>query len=177
MRRQNDWQIQYRVASMPNRRGDFFQRIDVLGAGKVTDILKHQILGMPRTNDLHDIEEQRAARLILHTMLLARLRKWLAREPAAKNVVGGHQFAYFLRTQVGVFVMDVRPSKKPDVLREALLLSEVGFVNKAAMTIHLTGENTLPAVGAKPRKRPMESSNAGKKIYELNCLHVGSLAA
>jgi hypothetical protein len=132
---------------------------------------------MPRTNDLHDIEEKRAARLILYTVLLPRLRKWLAREPAAKNVVRGHQFAYFLRTQVGVFVMDVRPSKKPDVLRESLLLPEVILVNEAAMTIHLAGKYALSAIGTELRKRPVEPSDAGKKIYKLNCLHVGSLAA
>ena len=89
----------------------------------------------------------------------------------------GNEFSNLCGTQSGLLVIDVSPGKETDILGEALLLSEVGFVNKAAMTIHLTGENTLPAVGTKPRKRPMESSDAGKKIDELNCLHVGSLAA
>lgn len=177
MRRQNDWLIQHRVASKPNGSDDFFQGINVLGAGEVTDILEHQILGMPGTNDLHDIEEKRAARLICYTVLLPRLRKWLAREPAAKNVVRGHQFTDFLRTQVGIFVMNVRPSKKTDVLRESLLLPEVSLVNEAAMTIHLAGKYALSAIGTELGKRPMESSDTGKEIYELNCLHVGSLAA
>ena len=73
--------------------------------------------------------------------------------------------------------MDIGPGEKADVLRETFLLSEVSFVYEAAMPVHLAGQNAFPAIGTKPRKRPMEPSDAGKKIYELYCLHVGSLAA
>ena len=132
---------------------------------------------MPGTDDFHDDEEQRTTGLILHSMLLSRLREWLTGEAPAEHVMSRHALPNLLGGQSRVLVIDVGPGEETDILGEPLLLSEVGFVNKAAMTIHLTGENTLPAVGTKPRKRPMESSDAGKKIYELNCLHVGSLAA
>ena len=73
--------------------------------------------------------------------------------------------------------MNISPREQADILGESLLLSEVGLVDDTAIAIHLTRENALSAKRAELRKRPMESADTGKEIYELNCLHVGSLAA
>lgn len=91
--------------------------------------------------------------------------------------MGRHPLPDFFSRKSGIFVIDVSPCEQADILGESLLLPEVGLVDDTAIAIHLTGENALSAKRAELRKRPMESSDTGKEIYELNCLHVGSLAA
>lgn len=105
-------------------------------------------------------------------MLLARLREWLTWEAAAEHVMRRHELPNFLRRQSGTFVVNVSPGEQTDILRETFLLAEIGLVNETAIGIHLTSEHTFTAIRTEPRKCPMESSNAGEEVYELNFLHI-----
>jgi len=45
----------------------------VARAGKVSHILKHHVSRLLRARDLHDVEEERAARLVMNALLRAAL--------------------------------------------------------------------------------------------------------
>ena len=132
---------------------------------------------MPGAHNLHDIKEQRSSRLIFHSMLFAGLRKRLTWESATKHIMRGDALPDLFNRESGVFFVDVSSREQPNVLRKACLLPEVCFVNETTIGIHFARENTLALMGTKLCQRSMEAADAGKKIYELNGFHVGSLAA
>jgi len=86
------------------------------------------------------------------------------------------EFSDFFRPEARFLVVNSTTCKFTDVIRKAYLLPKVCLVDEFTVRIHLTGKNAFALVISKTRESPMESADASEKVYELNFLHVGSLA-
>ena len=99
-------------------------------------------------HDSHDVEEKRATRAILKSLLMSRLRKRLTRKASAKDVMVEDLLIDGLVRVVRILVVDILSCQSTDVLIEttwAFRLREVGLVDDLTLGIDLTGQFALVA--------------------------------
>ena len=91
------WAQDHRTVSHPisritNDLDDGLPSFSVTRAFEVGDVLEHQEAGSLRAHDGHDVEKQRAARLVEYSVLGSRLRERLTWKPGAEHlVIGNHR--------------------------------------------------------------------------------------
>jgi 5-methylcytosine-specific restriction protein A len=181
MRRHDQRRVAHAVSGVADRLDDGAPRLRVPGTYEVAHVLKHHVSGLLRARDLHDVEEERAARGVVHALLRAALRERLAGEARAKDVVVGDEACDLTGRAGRGLVIDVRARESADVVDQAVgrKLGEGARVDLAALAVEFAGHD---AIAAKPVQGMVKAANSREEIDESETIHAklgtcsGSLA-